>query len=88
MNNNISYSQNISWNLIKDNLFVFEEITNQTYLLKGLSREYWILIQHNNDLRDIIKTLAEFSNKEYSVIENDVIQITNRFVKNNLLIWS
>ncbi|NQX44398.1 PqqD family protein [Paenibacillus tritici] len=88
MYNNILYPQHISWNSLKDSIFVFDEITNKMYLLKGVSREFWMLILHNNDFDDIIKTLAENKNIEYSVMRNDILQITKRLVKNNLLIWS
>jgi hypothetical protein len=69
-------------------MFVFDEITNKTYLLKGLSRDFWLLIEENNIFPDIVKMLSEKRDIEYSVMENDIVQLTKKLVKNNLIIWS
>ncbi|KWX75485.1 hypothetical protein AMQ84_17855 [Paenibacillus riograndensis] len=88
MLSNVVYSKNISWTLLSDSMFVFDEITNKMYLFKGLSRDFWLLIQNNSNISDVIKKLAETNNVEYTFMENKVVQITNKLVKKNLLIWS
>lgn len=88
MYRNILYPKSISWTLLNDNMFVFDEITNNTYLLKGLSRDFWLLIEENNIFPDIVKMLSEKRDIEYSVMENDIVQLTKKLVKNNLIIWS
>lgn len=88
MYRNILYPKSISWTLLNDNMFIFDEITNNTYLLKGLSRDFWLLIEENNIFQDIVKMLSEKRDIEYSVMENDIVQLTKKLVKNNLIIWS
>lgn len=88
MKNKINYPKNVSWNLLKDSMFVFEETSNKTHLLKGLSKDFWLSIQTTNDLSEIIENLAKNHNIELSIMESDINKIVARFMKNNLLIWS
>ncbi|MNO42839.1 hypothetical protein D3C76_330400 [compost metagenome] len=84
----VFYSKNISWVLLGDEVFVFDEITDKIYLFKDLSKEFWLLIQKNKRLADIIFQLAEKYNVDFLRIKNDITKLAAKFAKNNLIVWS
>ncbi|GJM70761.1 hypothetical protein HMSSN036_29770 [Paenibacillus macerans] len=84
----VFYSKNIAWILLGDEVFVFDEITDKVYLLKDLSKEFWLLIQENTRLMDIIHQIAESYNVDFMKVENDITKLARKFVENNLIVWS
>ncbi|WP_068619659.1 PqqD family protein [Paenibacillus tuaregi] len=84
----VFYSKNIAWILLGDDVFVFDEITDKVYLLKDISKEFWLLIQEKKKLMDIIHQIAESYNVDFIVIKNDITKLARKFVENNLIVWS
>lgn len=85
MYRNIFYSKHISWSLIKDEVFVFDEIIDKIYIFKGLYKEIWLLLNEINSFKDITSKLEEKYVGDQSVMVNDITNILDKFTKNNLL---
>lgn len=83
----VFYSKNVSWVVLSDYVFVFDEITNTIYSLADISKDFWLLIQNNEVLLDVIQELTERYDVEYDIIKSDIVEFTEVLVKNNLLIW-
>ena len=55
---NVCYAKHISWALLGEDLFIFNEITDNTYLFRGLYKEFWLAIQNNNNLKKTSETTS------------------------------
>ena len=75
-----SYSSNISWVKIENEVFVFNEISKDVYLFKNKERKVWDLIKCNLS-KECLFALME---KE-SVASEEVLQILDMFYKNGLI---
>lgn len=88
LNLRIFYSKNISWALVGDQVFVFDEIRNTINLLVDISKDFWLLIQYNDDLLHIINELTEIYNADYVDIKDDILHFVEVLANENLLVWS
>lgn len=76
MYNNICYSNSISFTIIKDELFIFEEQNDKIFILKGLKKDCFLSIKDGNFID------SEFyNNTDKKCIE----KILNILCKNNII---
>ena len=48
------YSEHISWVCLAEEVFVFDEITKKIYILKGIQKEFWLLIDGKKSIDHLI----------------------------------
>lgn len=73
-----NYSENISWGIIDEEVFVFDEMSRNIYLFRGLEKEIWLLLENHKKI-DNINVLRYNHNIE------DIIHFIERLVKWNLI---
>ena len=84
---NIRYSENISWTMLGDEVFIFNEITNEIFLLKGLMRDFWLLLLKYHNINEIISLLV-FQNKcDLNSIESNISMKLELYKEKKLIIW-
>lgn len=81
----IYYSKNISWTLLVDEIFIFDEETNEMFLLRGIMKEFWLLISKTENYNEIINTLAMKNNFEKDIY-NKILSKTKELCNKNLII--
>ena len=81
---NVCYAKHISWALLGEDLFIFNEITDNTYLFRGLYKKFWLAIQNNNNLKNIIESISP----KYNIDSSKIKKCMTRFIDNNLIVWS
>lgn len=83
----IRYSKNISWTLLCDEIFIFDEITNELTLLKGMLKDFWILLLKTDNFDEIITTLStKYKNDEEEIIKEVIIKIKELRRKNLIVV--
>ncbi|WP_059052796.1 hypothetical protein [Paenibacillus senegalimassiliensis] len=85
MCNSIFYAENVSFTLLVNNMFVFDEITNNTYLFKGLSRDFWLEVERDNDFLSIVKKLSIKYDEDQKIMQQRVLRIKNNLVEKKLI---
>lgn len=78
---NIYYTNNISWTLLGDEVFIFNEITNEIFLLKDLMKDFWLTIQGTQNFNEILNILKiKYENDSHfdeEVIFNKIKNLSN-----------
>ena len=75
------YSQSVSWVEINDEIFAFDEMNENIYLLRGEEREIWKLINQKNAISSIINSMQEYFNTETM----KTLKIIAKFQEKNLV---
>ncbi len=57
----IKFPDYISWSLLCDEIFVFNELNGKITVLKGASKDLWLFLEKS---RDILKVIDYISNKD------------------------
>ena len=85
MKNKLKYTRNISWQILKEEIFVFDEITGNIHILKGVSKSCWLYIDMNLSIQEIIEKIKiEYTEND---IENKVEKILAGYVEKNFVEW-
>lgn len=66
----ICYSRNIAWQDYFDTIYIFNEHTRNTYVLKDSARCFWLLISKNRQFDKICSMLR----KDYTDISFDILK--------------
>lgn len=82
----ISYSENISWTLFDDEVFVFNEITNEIFLLKGIMKDFWLLLSMTENFDEINIMLAKKYGEDIVDISVKMIQKIRKMLNKNLIV--
>jgi hypothetical protein len=83
---NIFYANNISWTTIGDEVFIFNEITNELFLLKCLFKDFWLLLSTHKNLREIIDMLTAMHKNDSSHLNDKVMHKVNMLLNQNLIV--
>lgn len=84
--NKISYSKNISWTVLDDEVFIFNEITNELSLLKGIMKDFWLLLSNTESFDEIITILTtEYTEENTEIISNRILRKIKELVNKNLI---
>lgn len=83
--NKIRYSENISWVLLIDEVFIFDEITNELYLLKGIMKDFWLLLSKTESFNEITTMLATKYNENAENITAKVLRKIRELRIKNLI---
>lgn len=79
---NVYYAKDISWTLLDNEVFVFNEKTDKIYVLRGMAKDFWMLISQYNDIEHIIETLSE----KYPEKKTNLIKKVMQYVGDGLII--
>lgn len=85
MDTKIYYSKNISWQVVDDELYIFEEISGKLYLYTGIQKDFWLMISKENNLNKLINFIEEY----YKINSNEKLKIEKliRKLENENLIY-
>jgi hypothetical protein len=83
---NIIYSKDISWTTFSNEVFIFHEATNELFILKGLNKNFWLLLSQHKNLKEIINELTSSDDKDSSYVSDKVIRKANMLLKQNLIV--
>ncbi len=86
INFQISYSPNISWTLLGDEIFVFNESTDNIYVFKNVTKDLWLLIQETCEISAIISWLSSTYKHSYSDMQNKILNQIELLLKNDLIL--
>jgi len=80
-----NYTENISWVLLDDIVFVFEEIDNMMYVLEDIAKDFWLMIQDKIDFSSIIQKLSEIYDAEVEVIQDDMQEFVSMMISKKII---
>ena len=80
-NGSVTYANNISWGMINNEVFVFDEEIKKIFLLKGVEKDIWLIIENNNQIADITDLLL----KSGLINDNKIFEIIEKLVRKNLV---
>lgn len=82
-----NYSKHISWVLLAEEIFIFDEMTNKIYLLRDIQKEFWLLIDGKKNIADIITETYNLT----SLSIEEIKKLLNKFIikmnKKKLIEW-
>ncbi|GEM_PF-5277297 len=85
--NKIQYSKNISWTLLGNEIFIFDETTNELTLLKGIMKDFWMLLSKTESFDEIITFLStKYKDNKERISEKIIIKIKELTRKNLLIV--
>lgn len=70
----IRYSESISWTELGEFAFVFEEVSDTIYRFEGILKDFWLAIDKNSNLDDIIDLLLSKYDVEKTVLYIDIMK--------------
>lgn len=75
MNNyyDVKYADYISWTLLDNEVFVFNEVDDSISLLRGIQKEFWLLLEKDTKLTEIISVLSAKYDMELKEIERKTV---------------
>ena len=77
----LTYADRISWGIIENEVFIFDELTGEIFLLKGNEKELWLLIRNGESLSNLVG----FMKKNQNVNEDKVLKIIGKLQRWNLI---
>lgn len=83
--NKIRYSEHISWILLVDEVFIFNEITNELYLLKGIMKDFWLQLSKTESFNEITTILATEYKENTEIISAKVLRKIRELISKNLI---
>lgn len=72
----LTYTSNISWQYIHNEIFVFDEISGDLFVFRKYSKDIWLFIDCGLDVEEIINNLV----KKYDISSLDAQAIVERCV--------
>jgi len=81
-----NYSKSISWVVLDNELFVFDEKFNEIIMLKGAIKKFWMLIDGKNSLGQIINSLSSQLNCNKNDISDKILKKVDDFILKEILI--
>ncbi len=82
---NIKFPEHISWTKLNNRVFVFNEITNDVYMLKGIQKDVWLFIEQKYDFNKILHELSEKYDIELHKVQDKLIKIIESYLSKNIL---
>ncbi len=82
---NVDYKKNISWGKIDNEIFVFNESTQEIFVLKGFNKDLWLTIEKKKAIKDIYSILNVIYTNNTNNLLFDIIKQINRLFEQGLL---
>lgn len=82
----LCFSRSISWTIIDDEVFVFEEVMGNVYLIKGLLKDFWIMLSNNVKYKEIVNRLTLKYQKENDEIEKILSNKLEKYIKESIIV--
>ena len=84
----IKFSSDVSWTKINEEVFVFDEDTNQIYLLKGKSKMIWELINKSVKISEIVEKVSISHKIDKVEAEKEISKKIQQFLDKKLCKYS
>lgn len=82
---NLYYSDNISWQLLDNKVYVIDEITKKIYILDRVGKDFWMLVK-NNSFEETVIILSKKYNVSLDIIIKDLDEFKDNLLSSKLLI--
>lgn len=70
--NSIKFPDYISWSLLCDEIFVFNELNGKITVLKGVSKDLWLFLEKSQDSSEVINHLMNKYNISFEKINEKI----------------
>lgn len=80
----VCYNKCISWGIVDEKIFVFNEDSKEIFVFKSLIKDIWVLINQTNDLNKVIDCINKEKSNDLSIEITDLIE---KLIKKGLLHW-
>ncbi len=77
MYKSVFYNNCVSWGIIDEKVFVFNEESKDIYVFTGMTKDIWLIVNYENHLQKIINKINDLSEK--------IIDLIDHLVSKNLL---
>lgn len=81
----INYSNHISWQLLNNEIYIIDEITQKIYILTDVAKEFWILINGGYTVEEIINILIKIYKVSEKIIKNDINDFKDILISKKLI---
>lgn len=83
---NIYYSNKISWQSFRNEVCIINEETNKIYCLEGINRWFWLTLEYENNLDNILCELySKVRNVSFETIKNDFTMMIDSLLNERLI---
>lgn len=79
----ITYSLHISWVLLDNEVFIFDESNDKILLLRGMEKDFWIFIARYSNMHQLLQKLLEI----YPGKKEDILRKASFYKAKNLIVW-
>ena len=79
----IYYSPDISWTLLEGEVFVFNEINDEITILRGIEKDFWLLISQYTNIQEILEELS----KIHPGFKMEQLNKVKRCAEKKLIVW-
>lgn len=85
MDTPIKYADSVSWQIIMDHVFVFEEATQEIYVFKGLTKDIWLRVEEDRTISNIVNYLRLRSNRYDAAAIEKTAEIIKKLEQKSLV---
>lgn len=76
--NSIKFPDYISWSLLCDEIFVFNELSGKITVLKGFSKDLWLFLAESQDRLEAINYITNKYNISFEKVNEKIRYLLNR----------
>ena len=81
----LTYTFNVSWQVILDTLYIRDERDSFIYALDNVGKDFWLLIGKFHDYRVIKSALLTDYNVEEKILDEDLTKLTELLISKGFI---
>ncbi len=82
----LSYSLNLSWQIVDDILYIVDERDLSTYTLEEVGKDFWLLIGRFHDFEEILKALLQdYEGVDEKILRKDVTSLLDLLIEQGFI---
>lgn len=74
----IKFPDYISWSLLCDEIFVFNELNGKITVLKGASKDLWLFLEKSQDILKVIDYISNKDNISFEKVNEKIRYLMNK----------
>ena len=82
MYKSVFYNNCVSWGIIDEKVFVFNEESKDIYVFTGMTKDIWLIVNYENHLQKIINKIND---NKIDDLSEKIIDLIDHLVSKNLL---
>lgn len=80
----VNYNECVSWGIIEEKVFIFNEESKDIYVIKDMMKDIWITVNYEKRIENIIYIINKDKSEDVS---EKIMRIVDNLVKKDLLKW-